>query len=1121
MEFSVEEFVAHPTLEQFHTCTKEQLISLATFLEVPLSKQMKKQVMKAELLSVLTKKGLLSDVTLKTAVAGSDGSEAVRLKELEIEMRRLDLKEKEFFGELEVRKMEEETKRQIRLKELELQQNPLFQPPPPSSPSDFDVNKCIRFVPSFNDKDVDKYFTLFERVAESLHWPKQVWPLLLQCVFTGKAQNTYASLPSDLSLNYDRVKEAVLKAYELVPEAYRQRFRRFKKSDEQTYVEFSHEKEVLFDRWCRALDVADFAALRELVLLEELKNCLPNQIVTHISDHKVLKVSEAAVLADEYVLTHRDSFYRPQSSGDRSFSAPRAPVAQKVNGDASAKPGVRESAGVKDSDRVCFFCKKRGHTVNYCFALNKRGKSSKAVNLLKTESSLSQSYSTPTPSVSCSPPEQSLRQLDDVFLPFVMKGAVSLTSEGPKVPVVILRDSAASQSVILSGVLPLSEKSSTESAALVRGFGMQFVGIPLHTIYLDSELVTGPVVVGVSDEFPVGGVSFILGNDLAGGKVLLNPEVTAVPRSECPDELVEKFPGVFSVCAITRAMAGKQRQLQIESSDGEVELSDSFMAEDSLSALQSLPSSHPVSLPPALPALPSPDPVSVPPLSPHSPLEVSGTKLSMSREHLIIEQQRDPTLVSLFAAVGSDDKAGGGSPSYFLKDGVLMRRWVPPRIDSQDDWGIVNQVVVPQRFQPEVLKLAHDNLLAGHLGVNKTYDRVLRCFFWPGLKADVRNHCRTCHVCQLSGKPNQTIPPFPLYPIPVVGEPFEHVIVDCVGPLPRTKSGHQFLLTIMCSNTRFPEAIPLRKITASVVIKALIKFFSLFGLPRVVQTDQGTNFMSKVFAQVVKQLDISHCYSSAYHPESQGALERFHQTLKSMLRSYCLEYGKDWDEGVHLLLFAVREVVQESLGFSPAELVFAHTVRGPLKLLHEKWVGSAEPKNLLDYVCDFRSKLHRVCELAKQSMAVAQGKMKYWFDKDAQSRSFSPGDKVLVLLPVPGSSLQARYSGPYVVREKVGARDYVVATPDRRRRSRLCHINMLKPYLQRGSVLLSPAVLTAVALSGAGLLDASEDVDCDGDVVLSSAVVHGRLKNSELLANLDGCFSHLSPSQSEGVFSLV
>ncbi len=182
-----------------------------------------------------------------------------------------------------------------------------------------------------------------------------------------------------------------------------------------------------------------------------------------------------------------------------------------------------------------------------------------------------------------------------------------------------------------------------------------------------------------------------------------------------------------------------------------------------------------------------------------------------------------------------------------------------------------------------------------------------------GLKADIVQYCRTCHTCQLTGKPNQTIPSAPLVPIPAIGEPFEHVIVDCVGPLPKTRSGNQFLLTVMCSATRFPEAIPLRKITASVVVKALVKFFSTFGLPKVVQTDQGTNFLSKLFSQVLTTLNISHRIASAYHPESQGALERFHQTLKAMLRKYCLDTGKDWDEGVPLVLFAVREAVQESL----------------------------------------------------------------------------------------------------------------------------------------------------------------------------------------------------------------
>ena len=123
---------------------------------------------------------------------------------------------------------------------------------------------------------------------------------------------------------------------------------------------------------------------------------------------------------------------------------------------------------------------------------------------------------------------------------------------------------------------------------------------------------------------------------------------------------------------------------------------------------------------------------------------------------------------------------------------------------------------------------------------------------------------------------DQVVPPAPLHPIAAVGEPFDHVIVDCVGPLPRTKSGHQYLLTMMWVTTRFPEAIPLRKITSAAVTKAMIKFFTTFGLPRIVQTDQGTNFLSKAFKDTLQRLGVSHSVSTAYHPESQGALERWH-----------------------------------------------------------------------------------------------------------------------------------------------------------------------------------------------------------------------------------------------------
>lgn len=178
-----------------------------------------------------------------------------------------------------------------------------------------------------------------------------------------------------------------------------------------------------------------------------------------------------------------------------------------------------------------------------------------------------------------------------------------------------------------------------------------------------------------------------------------------------------------------------------------------------------------------------------------------------------------------------------------------MRKWVSQSGEADEDWGNVFQVVVPTGCRQHVLELAHKHVWSSHLGVTKTYSRVLRHFFWPGMKADVARFCKTCHTCQIVGKPNQVVPPAPLRPIPAVGEPFEHVNVDCVGPLPKTRSGNQFLLTIMCISTRFPEAIPLQKITAQAITKALTKFFTTFGLPKTVQMDQGTNFLSKTLSR--------------------------------------------------------------------------------------------------------------------------------------------------------------------------------------------------------------------------------------------------------------------------------
>lgn len=118
-----------------------------------------------------------------------------------------------------------------------------------------------------------------------------------------------------------------------------------------------------------------------------------------------------------------------------------------------------------------------------------------------------------------------------------------------------------------------------------------------------------------------------------------------------------------------------------------------------------------------------------------------------------------------------------------------MQKFRPVQSPADEEWNTKYQIVVPSCYRRKILSLAHD-FVGGHMGIRKTYYRMFQHFFWPGLRKNVSEYCRTCHVCQMSGKPNQVIKPVPLKPIPAVHEPFKKIIIDCVGPLPRTKKGN-------------------------------------------------------------------------------------------------------------------------------------------------------------------------------------------------------------------------------------------------------------------------------------------------------------------------------------------
>ena len=543
---------------------------------------------------------------------------------------------------------------------------------------------------------------------------------------------------------------------------------------------------------------------------------------------------------------------------------------------------------------------------------------------------------------------------------------VSLSGDNcPPTPIKILRDTGASQSLILADILPFSEKTSSGTSVLIQGV----------------ECGTDTPNIGQTD-----------------------------------DPIEQEIPDLYPSCAVNRAMAEKAI---LKNSNSDIDLTDTFIGQYFNNEIKK-------SLDPSLS-----DTQTDSSMSCHSPpRSIDQGHDTLSKSQLIQEQQTDPEISRLIFRALPEDEISQVPMCYYIKNGILMRKWRTFDIPADDEWAVYHQIVVPKSYRHEILSIAHESPMSGHLGINKTYHKSINHFCWPGLESDVSKYCKTCHTCQMVGKPNQTIPKDQLQPIPAFDEPFSRILIDCVGPLPRTKSGNEYLLTIMCTSTRFPEAIPLRNIKTKSIVTALIKFFTFVGLPKSVQSDQGSNFMSGIFQQVMHELGFKQYRSSAYHPESQGALERFHQTLKNMIRSYCFDNEKDCDEGIQLLLFAVRESVQESLGFSPFELVFGHSVRGPLLLLKENFLSNDEtPLNLLQYVSDFRNRLSRACEVARSNLKTSQGKTKARYDNHVIDRKFKPGDKVLVLLPIPGRPLQAGYFVPYTIDKKTSDLNYIINNP--------------------------------------------------------------------------------------------
>ncbi|XP_075758104.1 uncharacterized protein LOC142818935 [Pelodiscus sinensis] len=396
------------------------------------------------------------------------------------------------------------------------------------------------------------------------------------------------------------------------------------------------------------------------------------------------------------------------------------------------------------------------------------------------------------------------------------------------------------------------------------------------------------------------------------------------------------------------------------------------------------------------------------------------------------------------AGLGAAQRLGEGCQERFLwEKGFLYREWVPP--GEVVLWGVQRQLVVPQKYRHRLLYLAHDVPLWGHLGTQRTRQRLLQNFYWPGVFGAVQRYCRSCDSCQRGGKAA-------LRPVPIREEPFQKVVMDIVGPFSKvTQSGKKYVLVVVDLATRSPEAVVLPSLEADAVADALLTIFRRVGFPQEMHTDQRSNFISALLQCLWERCGVRHTWASAYHPECSGLVERFNGTLKQMLKTFMHQHPQDWDKYLPHLLFAYKEVPQESIGFSPFELLYGRRARGPLDLIRDEWEGKASPDGdaVVEYVLTFRERLGEFLGLAREDLGRAQGKQKIWYDRTARARAYATGDQVMALIPVRRNKLQAAWDGPFKVAKQLNEVNYVVELPNRAPSHRVYHVNMIKPHRGR------------------------------------------------------------------------
>ena len=626
----------------------------------------------------------------------------------------------------------------------------------------------VKLVPLSERDDIEAYLVTFERIMKAHKVDEDRWAHYLAPQLTGRAQLAFAAVPTADSAKYEAIKAAILQRYDINEEAYRRRFRTAARGDGETNREHAVRLMELQRKWLK--DCTTVEGLQEAIGLEQFLSTLPQEKRVWIHEKKPKSCAGAGELADEY-----DQVRKQEPAGDllkkqaerqssRDNSSMRSTQNRRPEG-ASSSTRRMPSRRTEPTNIQCYECKQYGHVRRDC---PDRNSSRRALFCKEDEKTHVGTQE-----------HEGVRR----------RGCV----EGQEVQGILL-DTGCTRTMVHADLVPPEKFLEGDTVTIKCAHG-DTVLYPLANVDMEVDGQRVTVEAAVSGRLPV---PVLLGKDVPIFDQLLG-SMEASPESEGrTDE---------ALVVVTRAQA--RRNLEEELLRREKEL----LARAKPNPVEKETSESPRETETNTPSPPEEEGKQLSKdhrrtlrqqcaegKEDEEGAKVSKHPLEISAVELKVLQDKDETLVKIRRAADGHPCSAG--PGFFRRDGLLYRRWTPP---GRGEESAVEQLVLPQECRKTVLELGHEIPLAGHLGKEKTRQRILRRFYWPTLYKDVEEFCQTCVVCQKTA--SKKVPPAPLIPLPVISEPFTRVAMDIVGPLPRSKSGNKYVLVLCDYATRYPEAV--------------------------------------------------------------------------------------------------------------------------------------------------------------------------------------------------------------------------------------------------------------------------------------------------------------------------